>query len=373
MRIDEFIAKNKEDVYKVLKELCLIPAPSHFEHKRAEYVKNYLEGIGAKGVYIDEALNVVFPLNCEGKNELTVLAAHTDTVFPDMEPLPYYEEDGKIYCPAVSDDTAGVVVILFTIKYFLENNIVPEKGILFVLNSCEEGLGDLKGTRKLFEDYDGRIASFLSVDGDLDEIIEDCVGSHRYEITVETEGGHSFSNFGRKNAINEAAKIINAIYEIDVPKKEGKKSTLNVGTITGGTSVNTIAPNAVFLCEYRSDDFEGMAYLEKEFLRIFKEAENDEVKVIVKKVGDRPCANIERSKVDALKAIVQPIIEEMAGKEARVFQASTDCNIPLSKGIPGIAIGSSVNKGIHTREEWLVKETVITGLEMLIKIAEKFI
>lgn len=123
-KIKKYIAENGELMYQMLKELCLIPAPSHFEHKRAEYCKNWLEEHGATGVYIDEALNVIFPINCGKSNEITVFAAHTDTVFPDREPMSYSDDGEKIFCPGVADDTASVVVLLLTAKYFIYNYLL---------------------------------------------------------------------------------------------------------------------------------------------------------------------------------------------------------------------------------------------------------
>ena len=158
-QIKEFVNENYEYMLCVLKELCGIPAPSHFEHERAKYCKNALESIGAKGVYIDEALNVIFPLNCENSNNITVFAAHTDTVFPDTEPMPYFDDGKRIHCPGASDDTASVTVLIAMAKYFIENNIVPENGIMFVCNSCEEGLGNLKGVRQLFKDLTAELSS----------------------------------------------------------------------------------------------------------------------------------------------------------------------------------------------------------------------
>ena len=156
-KIKNYIEKNNNLLYKTLEELCHIPAPSHHEHARAEYCKKWLEKHGAKGVYIDDALNVILQLNCDYSNEITVFAAHTDTVFPDMEPMPYHDDGEKVFCPGAADDTASVVILLLTAKYFIEEGILPDDGIMFVLNSCEEGLGNLKGIRKLFEDYEDRI------------------------------------------------------------------------------------------------------------------------------------------------------------------------------------------------------------------------
>ena len=368
---EQFIAENKAELFEMLRELCGIPAPSHHEERRAQFCKKWLEGIGAEGVYIDEALNAVYPINCDGSSEITVFVAHTDTVFPDMSPLPYKDDGEKISCPGVGDNTASVVVLLMLAKYFKENNIKPEKGFLFVFNSCEEGLGDLKGTKKIFEDFDGRIARFISLDSSLDVVVDVCVGSHRCEVEVLTEGGHSFGAFGKKSAIDYAARMIKSIYEIKVPEKKGAKTTYNVGTVSGGTSVNTIAQNAKFLCEYRSDDIECLAYMQKRFEEIFETAAEDGVEIKIKRVGERPCADIDPRKVGKLKELVVPEIESIIGKKVSFASSSTDCNIPLSKGVPAICIGANNHHGVHTREEWIEKDSVPAGLAVAIRVAER--
>jgi len=366
--IKEYVLKNKDEMLETLKELCHIPAPSHMEEKRAQYCKDWLTNAGAKGVYIDEALNVVFPLNCEGSDAITVFAAHTDTVFPDTEPMPYFDDGERIHCPGAADDTASVAVLLMMAKYFIENKLQPPKGIMFVCNSCEEGLGNLKGTRQLFRSYQGRIGRFISFDSSIDVICDHCVGSHRYEVEAQTQGGHSFYDFGSKNAIAELAKIIDEIYKLDLPEKEGTKTSYNVGTISGGTSVNTIAQSAKMLCEYRSDDRECLDIMQANFERIFRSSCSEQVQVNVKRVGDRPCGNIDAEKTEALKGIAVPVIEELSGKRVSFESGSTDCNIPLSLGIPALCVGVNRYSGIHTREEWVVKDSLICGLEIAIRL-----
>lgn len=367
---EEFIKGTTSELFRILKELCEIPAPSHHEHKRAEYCKKWLENAGAQGVYIDEALNVVFPLNCNGSNEITVFAAHTDTVFPDMEAMPYVDDGQRIHSPGVADDTASVVVLLLMAKFFIENDIVPEKGILFVCNSCEEGLGNLKGTRQLFKDYEKRISKFITFDNELDVIADHCVGSCRYEVEVLTEGGHSLEDFGNDNAIAILSEIIKKIYEIEVPEKNGKKTTYNVGMISGGTSVNTIAQNAKMLCEYRSNDKDCLEKMQAEFDKIFNSVRSDKVKVNVTTVGERPCENIDFSKVQKLKDIAAEIIEGVINKKVTCISMSTDCNIPLSMGIPALCVGVNTHAGVHTREEWVEKNSIIKGLEIAIKLGQ---
>ena len=365
--IKGFAAENEARMLQTLKELCAIPAPSHMEQKRAEYCKNWLEQVGAEGVYIDEALNVVFPLNCQGSDDITVYVAHTDTVFPDTEPMPY-SDDGKIIrCPGVGDDTASLSVLLMLVKYCVEQKLQPKKGILFVCNSCEEGLGNLKGTRQIFKDYAGRIGRFISFDAKLGNIAHQCVGSHRYEVEVLTEGGHSFGAFGNDNAIHELAKMVTKIYQIEVPHMEGSKTTYNVGDISGGTSVNTIAQNARMLCEYRSSNVQCLEIMRQKFETIFEEARTEKIQVLVEKIGDRPCQNIDPEKIEAMKAIVGPVIEEIVGKPVRYTSGSTDCNIPLSMGIPALCMGVYAGGGTHTREEWVDKTSLVTGLEAAIR------
>ncbi len=361
---------NYDKMIELLKELSVIPAPSHFEDERADFIKKWLEDKGAKGVYIDEAKNVVFPLNCENSNEITVFAAHTDTVFPMETPLEIIDDGEKIHCPGVADDTASVVTLLFMAEYYIKNNILPEKGFLFVCNSCEEGLGNLKGVRKLFSDFEGRIKSFITFDSMLDKAGDSCVGSHRYEVEVLTEGGHSWTAFGNNNAIAKVSEIINEIYKIELPQKAGGKTTYNVGTIEGGTSVNTIAQSVKILCEYRSDDQECLSYMEGKFNEIFNKDRGETVKINVTKVGDRPCGNIEKEKIEKLKKVVSPILSEVVGKEIEFRSGSTDCNIPLSLNIPALFVGVNNYSGIHTLSEWVEKESLIPGLEIALRLGE---
>ena len=367
----EFIELNKADMYKTLKELAIIPAPSGHEEKRAEYCLEFLKSVGGKDAYIDSALNVILPINIEGKDSVTVIGAHTDIVFGYDVPLNYEEKDGKIFCPGIGDDTASAVVLMYTAKYFLENNIKPQNGLIIVLDSCEEGMGNLKGIRQLMQDFGGRIKEFVTYDSDFYSIANECVGSHRYKVTVKTEGGHSFGKFGNKNAIAELSKIIGRMYELEVPKREGATTTYNVGTIDGGTSVNTIAQNASMLCEYRSDNKECLDMMKKEFERIFESAKSDKVTVDVKVVGERPCSNVDKALQSTLANRCKKVLDEVYGIDIYFRSGSTDCNIPLSMGIPAVNVGVYIGGKSHTREEWLEKDSVPTGLMGSLKLVKE--
>lgn len=372
--IKSYVNAHMKELYALLRELCLIPAPSHHEELRAAFCKKWFDENCGEGAYIDEALNVILPYGVtDERKALSVLCAHTDTVFPDTEPMPYEERDGKIFCPGVGDDTASLAVMMLCAKYFFENKIESKNGILFIANSCEEGLGNLKGTRRFMADFEGRIARFVSFDGaSFDRLVNQSVGSHRYLVTARTEGGHSFGRFGNRNAIAVIAEMIGEIYATRVPEKEGTKTTYNVGTVEGGTSVNTIAQEAKMLCEYRSDDVDCLAYMKKRYEEIFAKERKDAT-VEVALVGDRPCAaNVDPDALAALQKLCSDATVEVLGGDAPVpTSGSTDANVPHSLGIPAITMAVWIGSGAHTREEYVEKDSLIPGLEIGIRTALK--
>ncbi|MBO5939007.1 MAG: M20/M25/M40 family metallo-hydrolase [Clostridia bacterium] len=374
--IQAYVAEHIDELFDLLKDLCSIPAPSHHEEKRAEFCRAWLEAAGARSVYIDDAKNVVFPYGCENSNEISVFFAHTDTVFPDTEPMPLVDDGENLRCPGICDDTANLAVLLMTAKFLLEQKIIPPHGILFVCNSCEEGLGNLKGARQIFADYAGRVKQFVTFDGHFQDLADRCVGSHRYEVELRTEGGHSYEDFGNCNAIAELSRLITEIYAIDVPTVGNSKTTYNVGIIEGGTSVNTIAQSAKMLCEYRSDNEDCLAVMQQNFETIFANAKARGLDVTVKKIGDRPCmGKVDLEKIDQMASIATEIITRNMGISVGRVPMSTDANIPLSLGIPSICLGVCEGGGMHTREEWLVKKSyhlgLLVGIETVIALTKE--
>ncbi|MGM9639165.1 MAG: M20/M25/M40 family metallo-hydrolase, partial [Butyricicoccaceae bacterium] len=219
-----YLEEHQKFIEDLLFQLCAIPAPSNHEEQRAAFIKQWLEDLGAEGVYIDDALNVVYPYQCDDKNELLVIMAHTDTVFPDLEPFSVKVEGNVAACPGIGDDTANVAILLTLIKYVIEHKLTAPKGVLFVLNAGEEGLGNLKGSRQIVKDYAGHIHEFVSLDGSYTGVCDKAVGSMRYKVELTTEGGHSYGAFGNRNAIQRLAAIIEKLYKIEVPHEGNSKT-----------------------------------------------------------------------------------------------------------------------------------------------------
>ena len=359
-----YIQETLPELKELIIELCGIPAPSHHEEKRAEFCRDWLlrNGASPEQVRIDEALNVVCEVPGETE-EVIVFMAHTDTVFPDREPMPYHEENGRMFCPGIGDDTANLAVLLMLARYVLIRGLRSRYTVVFAANSCEEGLGNLKGSFQLMKDYGSRTVEVVSFDGYYSGVANDAVGSTRYEVTVRTEGGHSFGNFGNRNAIHQLSRIINDLYGIEVPTRA--RTTYNVGVIHGGTSVNTIAQDASMLYEYRSEDLGCQEEMRRKFEAIVEQYRADGLEVEVRVLGNRPCAGeIDRERQQALTEEVTALISRYSGEEPVVSASSTDCNVPLSMGINAICFGVCLGGGAHTREEWIDEASLPVGYAM---------
>lgn len=372
IKMEKYIGETAEELKELVRKLCVIPAPSHNEDRRVEFVTEWLKAKGAVNVHTDSAKNVIWEINNTGKNDLAVFMAHTDVVFPDTDTLPLVETEDRYSCPGITDDTTPLCVLLMCANYFLKEGIQPKSGLLIVANSCEEGLGNLKGSRCIVDTYGDRIKEFITVESGINRLTKRAVGSHRYRVTVKTEGGHSYGAFGNRNAIAYLASMINTFYDVKVPQKAGAKTTYNVGLINGGTSVNTIAQEAEMLYEYRSDDIECLMQMKKMFESVIEAYRAMGIEVNVELLGDRPCGNVDEALENALCAKAEESIRRVTGMEPEYRSGSTDANYPLSKGIPALCVGSVAGHGCHTREEYLELKDLNPAMHYVMDLLSKW-
>lgn len=359
---EAFVEEHKEETIALLKQWAAIPAPSHQEEKRAQAVRDWLKVQGADCVEIDEAGNVVCEIGCQEAEKVMLFMAHMDVVFPDMEPFSIREEDGKLFAPGIGDDTANLVQLMMTVKYFLSRGLKPPKGLglIFAANTCEEGLGNLKGSRCLCSKWRDKIQAFLSLDGYTGWIVTKAVGSQRYEITVRTEGGHSYSAFGNPNAIHILSGMIQRLYSVRLP--EGAKTTYNVGTIEGGTTINSIAQQASMTYEFRSESHECLQKMETFLNSVIESEQKAGWDVELKTLGIRPCnQGVDGEKLEELSKRCQKVLERYEKEAPKTKASSTDANIPLSMGIPACTVGCVKGGKAHTREEWISIDSLESG------------
>ena len=253
--------KTEAELEALIEALCTIPAPLGQEWARAEFVQDWLNGNGLTGSWIDRSGNVIFPYSCNSEKYIA-FTAHMDTVFPETEPFPFVREGTIAKCPGIGDDTANMAALMLAARWVVQQRLCFPYSLLFVWDTGEEGLGNLNGVRGLMEDYADRIAALVALDGVYPGLIDGAVGSVRWRIRAKTSGGHSFRNFGSPNAIERMAALIGAPYAQPLPDAEGARTTFNVGSIAGGTSVTTIAQACEILYEVRSDSAAALNAME---------------------------------------------------------------------------------------------------------------
>jgi len=291
---------------------------------------------------------------------VVVLMAHTDIVFPDTEEILVREENGRMYAPGIGDDTANLVTLLMAAKYVTQHHLHPRVGVLIVANACEEGLGNLKGSKQIMKDYAGRIVELISLDGNLRSIVNVAVGSCRMRVTIHAQGGHSFAKFGNTNAIVQMARLITLLYEKKPPIKA--KTTYNVGVIEGGTTINSICAECSMLYEYRSEDRECLQEMDTFFWDTVEKCRQEGFDIDVEVLGIRPCnGDVDENKLRELTERMKNMITAYTGEDVVERPGSTDANSALAVGIPAVTIGAMMGNGAHARGEWVDLESIKIG------------
>lgn len=359
----DFIEQHENELLNLIETLCGICAPSNNEWKRTEFVEQWLKEHGCESVKVDQAGNVLYYYQTDQHDEWMLALAHMDTVFPDLEPMPFVVEGNLMKCPGVGDDTTNLAVLMMTARFLAETKPEMKMGLLLAADTGEEGLGNLKGCRQIMKDHGKQIVEVIALDGSYDGAVNRAVGSLRYKVCVETEGGHSYGCFGHRNAIHQLSVLINNLYTYKVP--EAHKTTYNVGEISGGTSINTIAQKAEMLFEIRSDHKPDMDACNNYFMSAVETLKANGVNVHVELLGERPCmGEVDMEKQQALEAWTQALIKNYTGQEIEFESGSTDCNIPFSMGIPSICFGAYLGDGAHTREEYIEIDSLKLGFKI---------
>jgi len=364
-------AQTIEDQVRV----CEVPAPPFKEAERAKLVAGMFRDIGLANVRIDNVGNVLGDRPGAAERPRLVFAGHLDTVFPEGTNVKTTREGTVIKGPGIGDDCRGLAVVLAVARAMNRAHVQTPGTITFVANVGEEGLGDLRGVKYLFNDsMKGQIDRFVSVDGTGLGITHIAVGSFRYKVTYKGPGGHSYGAFGLANPIHALGRAIAKISDFQVPREP--KTTFNVGRIGGGTSVNSIAFEAWMEVDMRSADPASLQSVDANFNKAVEQALveenerwNNSGRLTMDKqvVGTRPAgrtaadAAIVQAAVSATKALNLPVTLD---------EGSTDSNIPMSLGIPAITIdGGGRGMGAHSLGEAFDSTDSWKGTERAVLIA----
>ena len=356
-RAVDVVRANEPQIIEEQVRLCEIEAPPFKEERRAAALQAVFESLGLANVRIDAEGNVLGERAGASARPHLLFSAHLDTVFPEGTIVQTSREGTVIRGPGIADDCRGLAVLIGVIRAMNEAGVQTPGSITFVGTVGEEGLGDLRGVKHLFQqELKGRIDRFVSVDGAGLGITHTAVGSLRYRFTFKGPGGHSYGAFGLANPIHALGRAVSKISDQRVPATP--RTTFNVGRIGGGTSVNSIPFEAWMEVDMRSADKAALTALHTAVLNAVDQAiveENDRwgkpavITVDKKLVGDRPGGHVPLTAPIVAAAVS---VSKALGFEAPLDEGSTDSNIPISLGIPAVTIdGGGSSKGSHSLDE----------------------
>ncbi len=359
------LSESTEDLVRELTGVCRIPAPTFHEGSRAAFVAERMRRLGLADVRTDALHNVTGRLRLGGPRPRLLVVAHLDTVFPSETDVTVHRLNGRLHAPGVGDNAAGTGCMLHVASQ-LSSLALPGE-VIFAASVGEEGNGNLRGMRELMQRYGQQLDGVIAVDGRLGGVVTQAVGSRRYQIQVRGPGGHSWGDFGRPSAVHELARIVSRLSDVNLPTQP--RTTLNVGILRGGNSVNSIAAEASAEVDLRSIDPLALDELDREFRQGLAEIEVPaDVHLDVEKIGARPVGVtppenwLAQAAARALRAV---------GQQPAMISSSTDANIPMAAGLPAVGFGVYRGTGAHTLNERIEIASLATGAQaLLLLIAE---
>jgi acetylornithine deacetylase/succinyl-diaminopimelate desuccinylase-like protein len=359
--IDELAAWTIEEAIAIQQ----IPAPTFDEKRRAEYVLSLFKGFDLEQVEMDEFYNVYGLLRGSKSGAHAVMvSAHTDTVFPENTDLSIRRAGDLIYGPGLGDNCMGVAGVLALVSALRHEAITPGCDLWIVAPTREEGLGDLGGMRAAFARLKPLISNVINVEGlAFGHVYHAGIAVRRLKITAHTTGGHSWLHFGKPSAIHTLIQLGARIIAKQV--SQTPRTTYNIGLIEGGQSINSIATEASFWLDMRSEDSKALAAFEQSVRADIAALTNAEVAFTVEVVGDRPSGSVAVNHplvVRALEALAQ------VGVHGSLETGSTDGNVPLSEGCPTVTVGITRGGNAHRLDEYVEVSPVTPGIRQLIML-----
>ena len=347
--------------------LTEIPAPEFNETRRGQALAEIFAANGFQ-VRTDKIGNVIAERPGSDPKSVVLLAAHLDTVFPAGTDVRVKRDGARLLAPGIADNGVGLASLAGLAHAIDESRIRTTKTIVLAGDVGEEGEGNLRGMRALVEAYGSRLSAVIAVDGpSTDHITTQAIASRRFEVTVTGPGGHSWSDFGLPNPITALARGIVQFSGVSIP--DDPRSSYNFGTIEGGTSVNSIPSRASVKIDLRSEDEKELDRLEAALREAMKaglvqegktarfpnnadmvQTNQTDLHLALSSLGTRPAGKLPDD--SPLLATIRNV-DRFLGNRSRLERSSTDANIPLSMGIPAVALGGGGHGGgSHTLDEW---------------------
>jgi tripeptide aminopeptidase len=348
-------------------EIQQIPAPTFDEKMRASFVADAFLAEGLFRVERDVDGNVFACLpGADSSQPPLVVSAHTDTVFPAETDLSLTRQNGEVHGPGIGDNSLGVAGLFGLVWMLRQNQIQLPADLWLAANICEEGLGDLKGMKAVYQRFGKNLVGYIVLEGlALGRIYNRGLGVRRYRISVETVGGHSWVDYGNPSAIHELALLTTQSLDLRTPFRA--RTSMNVGKFSGGVSINTIAPHASLELDLRSENGRILSTLARKVEGLVRLADHPGAHFSCEVIGDRPFGEIAEDH-PLVQAGIQALKNQ--GFSAGLEIGSTDANIPLSHAAPAICIGLTSGGGAHTTSEFIETQPLRKGLAQLLDVVQ---
>ena len=353
------LAASDEQVLRTQIALSEIPAPTGAEQLRGASVEERFRALGLSDIRTDDVGNVLGMRAGAAHVSPVMMCAHLDTIFPDGTPVGVHRDGAHLNGPGIVDNSRGLAVMLALAGAIDGHHLRTRRPIVFAATVGEEGAGDLRGMKHLFNRLDEPPAACIALDGAGDDrVVTRALGSRRFRVTFHGTGGHSWGSFGVPNPVHAAGAATARLASLPLPRTP--RTTLSVCRIGGGLSVNAIPEDAWIEVDLRSSSADVLARCSEDIQQVIRAAAREEngrrssgttpLTYTVVPIGDRPCGEL-----DAQHPLVQSAVAatRAIGRQAELSTASTDANVPISLGVPAIAIGAGGRGGgVHTPTEW---------------------
>ena len=343
-----------------------IAAPTSEEAARAAYVLQRFRSLGLTDIHQDSMGNVYGRIAGRDGNGTAALAllAHLDTVFDRATDVTVRARDGRLYGPGIGDNAAGLGGLLAAAEALQQAHGIPQRSLWLVATTGEEGLGNLRGAHAATDELGASVEAMIAVEGSFyGRLSHVAVGSRRLEITCRGPGGHSWHDFGRPSATHILTRLSAAITRLPVPSEP--RTTYNIGRIEGGGSVNVIAETARLLLDMRSIETRALDQLTNTVYATIRQHEEMGATVEAQEVGFRPAGAVPAS--HRLVSVCSEVLRWL-GVAPVAAPASTDANVPISRGIPALTLGVTRGGGAHTTGEWIETAPLAKGVQQLVLV-----
>ena len=356
MKLDRWIERTLE--------IQSIPAPTFGEAERAEFLRSKFEELGVNQLAQDDIGNLYALVPGENAPPL-IVSAHLDTVFAGQTDLTHHRTRSRLTGPGVGDNSVALAALLELSEDLRTLKLAGD--VWLVANVGEEGLGNLRGMREVVARFGDKVTAYVILEGmALGHIYHRALPVRRYRITLRAEGGHSWIHAGRTSAIHKLIEVGGQLLDLQIPIDP--RTTLNIGRIDGGRSINSIADMATLEIDIRSESETALNDMNKRLRRLVKDVRLTDAEIELTQVGSRPGGELAADHPLVLAALSS--LEKSGEREAYLEFGSTDASVPLNRGFPAVCVGITKGGEAHTIREYIEIRPMRKGYSAVLDLIE---